>query len=225
LARSSTTSRAAGTRRSMLSSRPWTIAAPPRGSTWRARCTSAPQHEGYARTARPAAHRRNGGRTSRANTTGSVVWIAGLLGPWPGCTEGVAHPTLSTRPSAAPALLRDAAGRPPPGPRKWSWAVVGVEPSRRVALLPVARRALGAATSGVTRPSGVPGRGPGRAGGRHRGAGHGGRLGSDVAADVVAPCVHGRSLCGRHLDRAGEGRGRCWCWHPPQCWTASQTCW
>lgn len=138
MARSSTTSRAAGTSRSMLSSGPWTIAAPPRGSTWRARCTSAPQHEGYARTARPAAHRRNGGRTSRANTTGSVVWIAGLLGPWPGCTEGVAHPTLSTRPSAAPALLRDAAGRPPPGPRKWSWAVVRVEPSRRVALLPVA---------------------------------------------------------------------------------------
>ncbi len=46
------------------------IAAPARGSTWRARLTSAPQQAGSDRTARAAAHRRSGGRISRANTTG-----------------------------------------------------------------------------------------------------------------------------------------------------------
>jgi hypothetical protein len=61
----------------------------------------------------------------------------------------VAHPTLSTRPSAALTLLRDTAGRPPPRPARWSWAVMTLDSKGRVGLPPVARRALGAATGGV----------------------------------------------------------------------------
>lgn len=62
----------------------------------------------------------------------------------------MARSTLSTRPSAALALLRDTAGRPPPNPVRWAWAVVGVDPGGRVRLPPAARRVLGAETGGVT---------------------------------------------------------------------------
>jgi hypothetical protein len=48
-----------------------------------------------------------------------VVPSGGWRGRRPGCTGGVAHPTLSTRPSAALTLLRDTAGRPPPRPERW----------------------------------------------------------------------------------------------------------
>ena len=55
----------------------------------------------------------------------------GLI-PTGGLTGGVAHSTLSTGPSAALALLGDTASRPPPGPARWSWAVVTVDPAGRV---------------------------------------------------------------------------------------------
>jgi DNA-binding transcriptional regulator/RsmH inhibitor MraZ len=69
---------------------------------------------------------------------------------WPGCTGRVADSTLSTRPSAALALLRDAAGYAAPPGRRWSWAVVRVDSAGRVGLPPAARQMLGAGTAGVT---------------------------------------------------------------------------
>jgi hypothetical protein len=63
----------------------------------------------------------------------------------------VARPTLSTRPSAALALLRDTAGRPPPPAARWSWAVMTLDPEGRVGLPWAARQALGSgAGTGVT---------------------------------------------------------------------------
>jgi hypothetical protein len=66
-----------------------------------------------------------------------------------GCSGRVADSTLSTRPSAALALLRDAGQGPPPG-GQWSWAVVAVEATGRVRVSPAARQALGAGPGGVT---------------------------------------------------------------------------
>jgi hypothetical protein len=125
-------------------------------------------------------------------------------------------------------------GRPPPSSKRWSWAVVGVDPGGRVRLPPPARRALGAETGGVIA----------RAAARgavlvvqESGDGAGVQVAVDGRGRMSLPewwrraCAGGacavatRAGTGEAVGDAAGGRVRWWCWRRPGYLTGWRTCW